>query len=239
MTDKVIIDTLSRKNVEIKIERRKVKNTRLVIKPNKDIVLISNENVQIETLKEFAESKSGWIDNSLNYFNKFISDERQLNFENGDTVFHLGNQYTIKMIIDTENKIILENKSLLFFTKDMNYEHNKSYFEKWEREQAEIVFKDSLDRMIKLFKLIDFEVKFNVRKMKIRWGSCLTDKKTINLNIDLIKCPLYCIDYIVLHELLHFEYPKHDQRFVGALSILMPDWKDRKKYLDEIMINEI
>ena len=75
--------------------------------------------------------------------------------------------------------------------------------------------------------------------MKARWGSALTDKKTILLNAELIKDPKYCIDYVVLHELIHFKYNNHSEKFYQMLYSLMPDWEKRKKILDEEIVKDL
>ena len=75
--------------------------------------------------------------------------------------------------------------------------------------------------------------------MKARWGSCHNKDKTILLNLELIKAPKYCIDYVVLHELIHFKYRNHDKKFYTFLTLLMPDWKRRKEILDEEVIKDL
>lgn len=59
----------------------------------------------------------------------------------------------------------------------------------------------------------------------------MRNKVTFNLN--LIKTPMYCIEYVVLHELAHFEYQNHSKNFYKFVEKFMPDWKKRKKILDE------
>jgi len=76
----------------------------------------------------------------------------------------------------------------------------------------------------------------DTRIMKIRWGSCLRAKNTILLNLEIIKAPKYCIDYVVLHELIHFVHKEHNSKFYELLSVLMPDWKKRKALLDEEIV---
>lgn len=56
------------------------------------------------------------------------------------------------------------------------------------------------------------------------------------LNRELIKAPKFCIDYVVLHELGHFKYHNYDPEFYTFMTILMPDWKQRKKILDEEVV---
>lgn len=78
-----------------------------------------------------------------------------------------------------------------------------------------------------------------IRTMKARWGSCIRDKNMIILNYELIKAPRFCIDYVVLHELVHFKYRNHDANFYAFLTALMPDWKQRKGILDEEVVREL
>ena len=69
--------------------------------------------------------------------------------------------------------------------------------------------------------------------MKKRWGSC-TARGAINLNIELIKAPSHCIDYVVTHELCHLKCPDHGKAFYSLLNRVMPDWESRKKRLERV-----
>ena len=100
------------------------------------------------------------------------------------------------------------------------------------------VFAESLDKTIKKTGL-PFMPEIKVKHMISRWGSCVVNKKLIVLNSVLIYAPKFCIDYVVLHELLHFENPNHDKKFYQSLTANMPDWQECKKLLDEVVIREI
>ena len=69
--------------------------------------------------------------------------------------------------------------------------------------------------------------------MKSRWGSCIPSNNKVIFNLKLIKTPICCIEYVVLHELSHFKYQDHSKNFYNFVTIFMPDWKARKKILDE------
>ena len=79
--------------------------------------------------------------------------------------------------------------------------------------------------------------KIQVRKMKTLWGSCSVNRGVITFNQYLLKAKPACIDYVVLHELVHFIYPNHSKQFYDFLSIYMPDWKERKKVLDQDVVH--
>ena len=69
--------------------------------------------------------------------------------------------------------------------------------------------------------------------MKARWGSSDPEKKVIRLNIELIKAPTQCIEYVIIHELVHLKYQYHDKEFYTLLELLVPDWKERKAHLEK------
>ena len=75
--------------------------------------------------------------------------------------------------------------------------------------------------------------------MKARWGSALLDSNTILLNTELVKAPKHCIDYVIVHELIHFKYNDHSESFYKMLYSLMPDWEKRKAILDEEIVKEL
>jgi predicted metal-dependent hydrolase len=72
--------------------------------------------------------------------------------------------------------------------------------------------------------------------MRGRWGSC-TRPGVILLNTELARAPRYCIDYVITHELCHLKFPNHGSEFYRLLSRLMPDWRQRKKRLENVTID--
>ncbi|NLJ57732.1 MAG: M48 family metallopeptidase, partial [Tissierellia bacterium] len=130
---------------------------------------------------------------------------------------------------------------IYIYVKDKdNFNRKKKLFNNWINAKVNIHFNQSLERMYSLVKNYNIpRPKINIREMKLRWGSCHRENKIILLNTDLIKAPKHCIDYVVLHELIHFKYKNHDNRFYTFLTSLMPDWKKRKKILDEEIIKDL
>jgi hypothetical protein len=67
--------------------------------------------------------------------------------------------------------------------------------------------------------------------MRSLWGSCNTRTRALNFNLKLIFQDVKCVDYVVLHELAHLKYPRHDYAFYGFVARFMPDYKEIKKRL--------
>ena len=72
-----------------------------------------------------------------------------------------------------------------------------------------------------------------IKKYKAKWGACTPSKKKVSFNMNLIKTPVECLEYVVVHELAHFKYLNHSQKFYKLIEKYIPDWKYRKKLLNE------
>jgi predicted metal-dependent hydrolase len=73
--------------------------------------------------------------------------------------------------------------------------------------------------------------RFFVQKMKTKWGSCSHRAATIRLNTDLAKKPRECLEYIVVHEMVHLLEPTHNSRFIALMDQYMPGWRSHREML--------
>jgi len=72
---------------------------------------------------------------------------------------------------------------------------------------------------------------WGVKAMKTRWGSCNTVKKRIWINLHLIHKPRICLEYVLVHELVHLLEASHNKRFYALMTEFMPDWKAHRQLL--------
>jgi hypothetical protein len=75
-----------------------------------------------------------------------------------------------------------------------------------------------------------------VQRMRTRWGSCNPDARTMRLNTDLAKKPRECLEYIVVHELVHLLEPTHNERFVALMDQFLPGWPHRRELLNRLPV---
>ena len=75
-----------------------------------------------------------------------------------------------------------------------------------------------------------------VQKMRTQWGSCNHQTKNIRLNTELTKKPRQCLDYVVLHEMIHLLRPTHSQEFIRTLDAHMPIWREIKRGLNQLPV---
>lgn len=231
--------TYGKKEIEFELERKDVKNINLNVRPDMSVAVSASAEVPLEFIEDFVREKAPWIVRNVNYFKRVQPEvKREKEFVSGETVRYLGKQYRLKIEASDREYVKFLRGFIYIYVKDVdNYKKKRRLFEEWMRYRAEIIFRDSLDRMYPLVRKYGVEKpSLNIREMRARWGSYIRKSNTIILNLELIKAPKYCIDYVVLHELLHFIYKNHDQKFYDFLSVLMPDWQERKKILDEEII---
>ena len=104
----------------------------------------------------------------------------------------------------------------------------------WYRRQAQSLFAERLEQMFPPFAERGHALpSLRLRKMRSRWGS-LSRQTGMTLNTELIKTPLSCIDYVVVHELCHLEYMNHGPRFKALMTRMMPDWPTRRRQLNAL-----
>lgn len=162
-------------------------------------------------------------------------------YVSGESFKYLGKQYRLKVEQCDEELIKYYQGFIELKVKDKkNLARKEKLVNDWFKEKAILNFEESLERVYPLVEKYGVKKpQIQIRTMKARWGSCIKDKNIIMLNYELIKAPKFCIDYVVLHELVHFKHGYHDGEFYNFMTMLMPDWKQRKDILDEEVVREL
>ncbi len=213
----------------IKIIKKDVKNLTLKVKPNCEVILVAPLIASDSYIKKFLKDKSSWIEEKLDYFKSHQIPKREL--VSGEDFYYLGKRYRLKVIEREKEGVKLEKEYCYLFVKGKdNLKRKERILEEWYRERAKEVF----DEVIKKYqRVVKRDInRVTIRKMKTRWGSCSYHKKNINLNLELIKKPLECVEYVIFHELTHLIHPNHSKEFYNYLLTYMSDWKIRKEKLN-------
>ena len=228
--------------IDFTLKRKDVKNINLTVKSNMEVIVSANKKVPLEYIEKFVKTKAPWIEQKLNYYEKTQKiDMGKKDYTSGESFKYLGKQYRLKVIQSEEEYVKYFRGYIHLYVKDKeNYVVKKQLMDNWYLDRSNIIYQDSINRMYRLVKSYKIDKpKFTIRKMNTRWGSCFINQKRIILNKSLIKAPKDCIDYVVLHELIHFKHKNHDEKFFTKLDILMPNWKEKKKILDEEIVREL
>lgn len=209
------------------------KNLAITVKPDKSIHVKAPVESTLEEIQEKLQKRGKWILKQLNYFDKFHPLQPERTYYSGETHYYLGRQYRLRIKKSKEEEVKLKGK---FFTaktlKKDDTEHIKDLMMNWYANHAQML----IDRRIKIYaERILFggygQIESRYVYMRRRWGSC-DSKKRLTFNIELVKTPIQCIDYVIVHELCHMVYPNHDKAFYRTMRKIMPDWQKRKEKLE-------
>ena len=211
-----------------------MKNCRLKVYPNQTVTLSVPNTVSNEWICSFLNEKSKWIESKLERFSSTEGYASTNEIRNGFSIKMLGEDLIFSVAVSEKNKIYREGKTISINTQYYNDQNRlMKQFETWWRKESIIFLEDRVKEYYPIVQKYGVsQPKVQIRKMKTLWGSCSVSRNVVTFNQYLMKAKPACIDYVVLHELVHFIYPNHSKQFYDFLSIHMPDWKERKRMLD-------
>jgi predicted metal-dependent hydrolase len=219
-------------NIAIDVVRKDIKNLHLGVYPPSGRVRIATPlKIDDEAVRLFAVSKMAWIKKQQL---KFETQERQSErrFVSGESHYYKGRRYLLNVIYhNAAPKVEIRNKTHidLYVRVGSTCEQRGKVLTKWYRKQL----KDQIPALIaKWQRIIGVEVDdWGVKKMKTKWGTCTLASRRIRLNLELAKKPEHCLEYIIVHEMVHLIERDHGDRFV------MPQWHLYKEELNRSMLS--
>ena len=221
--------------VYYELEHKKVKNVNLRIRADGSVYVSANSAVTTETVESFLCDKADYIVEALDKYAelaKYVPKEKE--YISGESFRILGNDVRLKISLGLKRNIDYDGRYLYLAVKDSDdIIAKKKMIEKWIDSKCIEVFSEICDAIYPVFK--KYEVLMPtliVRDMTSRWGSCQPKRAIITLNKRLIEAPRNCVEYVIMHEFVHFIHANHSKDFYNFLSMQMPDWKERKRILE-------
>lgn len=216
--------------IEILIRRKPIKNLYLRIEQETLQAVISAPlRMPADDIERFILSKANWLQQKLDFLAKrrlvFAAQETA-----GESLWLWGKKYAVRFIPGREKIVIAENEVIF----SGNIEESSA-----ERLTKCIYKLYRLQLAQKIEQFAAFWQKrlqltaagWRIRKMKTRWGTCNTFSRMITINYNLVRLPVECLEYIIVHELAHLYEPSHSSRFKNFLTQNLPDWKQRESLL--------
>ena len=194
------------------------RNTYIRVKEDMKIHVTTNTFVSTREIEKLIYKNTDFIIKMINKMEKKSA--------KNEGFMYLGSQYDV--IRTTTNGITL-GASKVFIGKNMTSED----IDKWYKKEAERIFLDHLKNCYRLYTRNIPHPSLTIRKMTTRWGVCNTRTKRVTLNLELIKMPLFCLDYVIYHELSHLIYANHSKDFWSLVEENCPEYKKIKKYMKE------
>ena len=186
-------------------------------------------------ITERVQKRAAWISRQLAEFERYRPRTPARQYVNGESHLYLGRQYRLKLISGESSSVKLTRGQLLVTLPGApEPERIKALLHRWYLDRARSVFTEILDASVLGFKSVD-RPRLIVRAMQSRWGS-LSRAGSMTLNVNLVRAPRPCVEYVVVHELCHTRHRDHGTRFYRLLEQVMPDWEQRKQRLEAALL---
>jgi predicted metal-dependent hydrolase len=230
------VSTIELDGITINLVRKNIKNLHLRVYP-------SNQNVQISAplrmnlniIRDFANSKLDWIRVQQV---KLSQQARSIPLKYVDQENHYlwGKPYQLQVIprINSHRVAVQADRLLLQTNPAATIATRAAIVDEFYRHQLELAI---VPLIAKWSPIMGVQVKsFSVRKMKTKWGSCTPSRQTMRFNLELAKKLPTCLEYVVVHELVHLLEPSHNHRFKALMDQFLPNWRFDQSTLDRYLI---
>lgn len=226
--------------LEIDIVRKEIKNLHLgVYPPNGKVRIAVPKGVNDRTVRLYAISKLGWIRKQQR---KFVRQDRQSHREyvNRETHYLFGRPYLLKVIeVSQPQRVCIKNKRVLELCvrPGANREQRAKVMEDFYRAELKKHLTELLEKWERRTGIKVNEA--GVKKMRTKWGTCNSEARRIWINLELAKKPLGCLEYILVHEMVHIRERLHNDRFQALVYQFLPRWKHLKDELNQLPVSHM
>lgn len=213
--------------------KSKVKKRILIeVHPNGVVEVKAPRFVSQKQVQKVVESNIVWIEKQKQKYQTQKESYFPYQYLQGEEHYFLGERYSLNLEIVSagKNQVALFKQCFHIQTQDLN--KVEKLLDIWYKQQAKTIFTQRLTSLIKHTPWVNEIPPIKIRKMKTRWGSC-SHSGNINLNLHLVKAPIDCIDYVIVHELCHLKEFNHSRRFYALMSKAMPNWLTIKNQLQQ------
>lgn len=232
------MDKISISNITVDVVRKNIKNMHLAVYPPSGRVRIAAPlSVNEEAIRLFAISKLGWI---KRYQRKFEKQQRETPREYMERESHYfqGKRYLLRIkrtngagYVDLKGKTYMD----LYVKENATLEYKRNILNQWYRKELKKVIPELVKQWEKKLEVTVKE--WGVKQMKTKWGSCNIEAQRIWLNLELAKKPVQCLEYIIVHEMIHLLERHHGDKFLSYMNYYLPNWKHLKEELNRIPVS--
>jgi predicted metal-dependent hydrolase len=224
-------------DITIEVVRKPIKNLRMTVYPPDGRVRIATPlTINDDSVRLFALSKLAWIKKHQAHF-KTQPRQTDREYISGENHYFKGQQYLLNLIEhNAPPKVIIRDKKYLdlYVRTGSTKQQREKVIKEWYRREL----KNDIPALIAKWQaIIGVAIAdWGVKSMRTKWGTCNIQAKRIWLNLELAKKPIHCLEYVIVHEMVHLLERHHNERFKAYMDKFMPQWR---LYKDELNLSVI
>lgn len=204
--------------------------------PNGQVVISAPLSMDDKAIEVYARTNLGWIKKQIEKFQQQPrSAKRQ--YVSGETMYILGKQYYLSFVPDSrKNSFKIQGNSIVL---SMRKNSTVKQREKYIREQYRQLLKGEIEKILPKWEQITglHCESWQIKYMITRWGTCNTEKKKLWFNLQLAQKPVECLEYVILHELIHLKERTHNSIFIAYMDMYMKNWREVRKELNDLRLD--
>jgi predicted metal-dependent hydrolase len=214
------------RGITVDVVRKKIKHLHLAVYPPHGRVRIAVPlRVDDEAVRLAVISKLGWVKRQQASFEGQARQSAR-EYVTGESHYFQGNRYRLNVIEhDGPAHAYLRNKTTLdlFVRSGSDMAQRERVLLTWYRRELKVMIPPFVAKWEAIMGVQVAE--WGVKQMKTKWGACNTQAGRIWLNLELIKKPPHCLEYVVVHEMVHLLERHHNERFTAYMDQYLPQWK--------------
>jgi predicted metal-dependent hydrolase len=231
-------ETIELDGVAVPVIRKRIRYLRLSVRSPDGAVRISAPlRMSLVTIRGFALSKLGWIRRHQERLRLQRLEEPGESLEL-ESLPVWGERCRLRVVEREATPAVLrESGSIVLQVRPgTGIPARQALVTAWQREQVE----QAVPRLIATWeaRLGVTVSRFSVRRMTSRWGSCTPRARSIRVNSELARKPPACLEYIVVHEMVHLLEPSHNRRFQELMDRFMPAWRQLRGELNRVAVRK-
>jgi len=219
--------------IEVQVVRKDIKNLHLAVYPPEGHVRVAVPlNITDDNIRLAVITKLSWIRDRQK---EILSQPRQSRREmvSGESHYLWGKRYRLE-VVERQGRHEMEIKNnqwlRLYVSPNTTTNNRKLVLDEWYRNQIKARIPDLIDKWESIIGEEVFD--WGVKKMKTKWGSCTVEERRIWMNLELAKKPPECLEYILVHEMVHLLERHHNENFLYYMDKFMPQWQLRRDLLN-------
>lgn len=217
--------------INIEVQRKKIKRLHLHVRPDTSVYISAPYGTDNNTIKEFAQNNIQWIRDTIGKY-KSLNRPEPRKYETGESVCIFGEKYDLVFVPGNGKSFyIKDNKAYLIMCPQTNTSCRIGYMREVFRHMLEEKIGELFPKWENITGLNASEIR--TKYMRTRWGTCNYRVGRIWLSLMLVQHPVKCIEYVILHELIHLRVPNHGPDFQAEMDKYMPEWRDIKQQLNK------
>jgi hypothetical protein len=223
--------------ISVSVEFRDRDRLSISVHPDGSVTALAPTGRSLVDVLTHLNRRRSWITRQRRHFARYQPLPVEKRYVSGETHHYLGRQYRLRVCRSDDTAVKLVGR---FFNVQVPTPARPQVIaaalDAWYRSHAEPIFHERMKWCLASAASLRLaDVQLRIRPMKNRWGSC-SKGGMITLNLDLVKTPLHCVDYVIMHELCHLRIHDHSPAFFRMLGRCMPDWRQRKARLDSVVL---